>query len=275
MTRDALEALEAQLDRAVDRVSLPRVAGLLARDAARGYRLPGYGVVFVLTPRALPGDGRNVLVHVTPRRHTGPRAQRSAAPDEDEPAGDRDARAARDHPAERDRAGAPGRRAGHGAHRPRPADASHRTGRDAGSAAGLGRGSADSTSGERRAATAEAAPRNPAGAGRGAAAAATAVEVLVRERRDPRRAHAPGDDRRRATRRSSRPSRATRRACRGCGRRSTSRSPSTSSCPTRSPRTHAPSARCVVRARVADIEARARAAIGPDEFRRRVEVIEY
>ena len=85
VTRDALEALEAQLDRAVDRVSLPRVAGLLARDAARGYRLPGYGIVFVLTPRALPGDGRNVLVHVTPRRHTGPRAQPSAAPDEESP----------------------------------------------------------------------------------------------------------------------------------------------------------------------------------------------
>jgi hypothetical protein len=82
VTREALEALEAQLDRAVDRVSLPRVAGLLARDAARGYRLPGYGIVFVLTPRALPGDGRSVLVHVTPRRHTGPRAQPSAPDDE-------------------------------------------------------------------------------------------------------------------------------------------------------------------------------------------------
>jgi hypothetical protein len=65
--REALEVLEARLDRAVDRVSLPRVAGLLARDAARGYRLPGYGVVFVLTPRALPGERHRVLVHVTPR----------------------------------------------------------------------------------------------------------------------------------------------------------------------------------------------------------------
>lgn len=69
VTREALASLEAQLDRAVDRVSLPRVAGLLARDAARGYRLPGYGVVFVLTPRALPREGRDVLVHVTPRQH--------------------------------------------------------------------------------------------------------------------------------------------------------------------------------------------------------------
>jgi hypothetical protein len=65
--RETLELLEARLDRAVDRVSLPRVAGLLARDAARGYRLPGYGVVFVLTPRALPGERHHVLVHVAPR----------------------------------------------------------------------------------------------------------------------------------------------------------------------------------------------------------------
>jgi hypothetical protein len=84
VTREALEALEAQLDRAVDRVSLPRVAGLLARDAARGYRLPGYGVVFVLTPRVLPGDGRSVLFHLaTPRHRAGPRTQRSEAPDDE------------------------------------------------------------------------------------------------------------------------------------------------------------------------------------------------
>jgi hypothetical protein len=54
--RDGLEALEARLDRAVDRVSLPHAARLLGRaEVARGYRLPGYGLVLVLTPRALPG----------------------------------------------------------------------------------------------------------------------------------------------------------------------------------------------------------------------------
>ena len=55
--RDGLETLEARLDRAVDRVSLPHAARLLGRaEVARGYRLPGYGLVLVLTPRALPGD---------------------------------------------------------------------------------------------------------------------------------------------------------------------------------------------------------------------------
>jgi hypothetical protein len=54
--REGLEALEARLDRAVDRVSLPHAARLLGRaEVARGYRLPGYGLVLVLTPRALPG----------------------------------------------------------------------------------------------------------------------------------------------------------------------------------------------------------------------------
>jgi hypothetical protein len=54
--RDGLETLEARLDRAVDRVSLPHAARLLGRaEVARGYRLPGYGLVLVLTPRALPG----------------------------------------------------------------------------------------------------------------------------------------------------------------------------------------------------------------------------
>jgi len=36
---------------------VPRPALLLGRAATRGYRLPGYGIVFVLSPRALPGDG--------------------------------------------------------------------------------------------------------------------------------------------------------------------------------------------------------------------------
>jgi hypothetical protein len=57
---EGLETLEARLDRAVDRVSLPHAARLLGRaELARGYRLPGYGLVLVLTPRALPGgEGR-------------------------------------------------------------------------------------------------------------------------------------------------------------------------------------------------------------------------
>src|SRR5574340_1255136 len=54
--RAGLDALEASLDRAVNRVSLPQVARLLGRAAARGYRLPGYGVVLVLPPRSLPGS---------------------------------------------------------------------------------------------------------------------------------------------------------------------------------------------------------------------------
>ena len=54
--REGLEAIEAQLARAVDRVSLPHGARLLGRvESARGYRLPGYGIVLVLTPRMLPG----------------------------------------------------------------------------------------------------------------------------------------------------------------------------------------------------------------------------
>jgi hypothetical protein len=62
LPRDGIEALETQLDRAVDLVSLPRPVALLGREAARGYRLPGYGVVFVLTPRTLPGfDGLDAL----------------------------------------------------------------------------------------------------------------------------------------------------------------------------------------------------------------------
>jgi hypothetical protein len=55
--RGAIESLEARLDRAVSRVSAPQPGVLLGRaDSSRGYRLPGYGVVFVLAPRALPGD---------------------------------------------------------------------------------------------------------------------------------------------------------------------------------------------------------------------------
>lgn len=61
--REGIEALEAQLDRAVDRVSVPQLLPLVGRPgSARGYRLPGYGLVIVLSPRALPGpEGLDVL----------------------------------------------------------------------------------------------------------------------------------------------------------------------------------------------------------------------
>ena len=61
--REDLEAVEATVARAVDRVSLPHAARLLGRvESARGYRLPGYGVVLVLTPRTLPGDDGQIYV---------------------------------------------------------------------------------------------------------------------------------------------------------------------------------------------------------------------
>jgi hypothetical protein len=71
--REELEAVEAVVARAVDRVSLPHAARLLGRvESARGYRLPGYGVVLVLTPRTLPGDEGHVYV----LRGDGPRHRR-------------------------------------------------------------------------------------------------------------------------------------------------------------------------------------------------------
>jgi hypothetical protein len=65
-SRDGIEALEDNLDAAADRVSTPQLMPLLGRPgSARGYRLPGYGVVVVLAPRMLPGD--DVLKVVRPR----------------------------------------------------------------------------------------------------------------------------------------------------------------------------------------------------------------
>jgi hypothetical protein len=61
--REGIEAVEAQIARAVDRVSLPHAARLLGRaESARGYRLPGYGLVLVLTPRMLPGGEGQIYV---------------------------------------------------------------------------------------------------------------------------------------------------------------------------------------------------------------------
>jgi len=69
--REELEAVEATISRAVDRVSLPHAARLLGRvESARGYRLPGYGVVLVLTPRTLPGgEGHVYVLHGGAPRH--------------------------------------------------------------------------------------------------------------------------------------------------------------------------------------------------------------
>jgi hypothetical protein len=67
--REELEAVEATIARAVDRVSLPHAARLLGRvESARGYRLPGYGVVLLLTPRTLPGgDGQIYVLRGAPK----------------------------------------------------------------------------------------------------------------------------------------------------------------------------------------------------------------
>jgi hypothetical protein len=76
-SRGGIAALEARLDRAVDRVSVPHAGQLLGRaTSARGYRLPGYGVVFVLTPRALPSRDQGVFVfHSSNPRHRVMRLQ--------------------------------------------------------------------------------------------------------------------------------------------------------------------------------------------------------
>jgi hypothetical protein len=69
-SREEIEAVEATIARAVDRVSLPHAARLLGRaESARGYRLPGYGVVLVLTPRTLPGgEGQIYVMRGAPKR---------------------------------------------------------------------------------------------------------------------------------------------------------------------------------------------------------------
>jgi hypothetical protein len=84
-SREALEAVEATVARAVDRVSLPHAAPLLGRpDSARAYRLPGYGIVLVLTPRTLPGGEGQIYVFHGPN-HRRARAV-VAAPSNGEPA---------------------------------------------------------------------------------------------------------------------------------------------------------------------------------------------
>ncbi len=75
-SREELEAVEATVAHAVDRVSLPHAARLLGRiESARGYRLPGYGLVLVLTPRTLPGgEGQIYVVHGGAPKHRRPLA---------------------------------------------------------------------------------------------------------------------------------------------------------------------------------------------------------
>lgn len=90
LARESLELFEAQLDRAVGQVSRPATGAVLGRaESARGYHLPGYGAVFVLTPRVLPREG-NVLAfrqrtspRVSAQIHIETRVEGSGGPDEE------------------------------------------------------------------------------------------------------------------------------------------------------------------------------------------------
>jgi len=74
-SREELETVEKTVARAVDRVSLPHAARLLGRiESARGYRLPGYGLVLVLTPRTLPGEEGQIYVVRGGPPHRRPRS---------------------------------------------------------------------------------------------------------------------------------------------------------------------------------------------------------
>jgi hypothetical protein len=67
-SREELEAVEATVARAVDRVSLPHAAPLLGQpEPARAYRVPGYGIVLVLAPRTLPGGEGRIYVFNGPK----------------------------------------------------------------------------------------------------------------------------------------------------------------------------------------------------------------
>jgi hypothetical protein len=60
---EGTESLELGLERAVARVSAPHARRLLGEaGTTRGYRLPGYGVVFVLPPRALSGEPATLVL---------------------------------------------------------------------------------------------------------------------------------------------------------------------------------------------------------------------
>jgi len=76
--REEMESFEERLEQAVSRVSTPHAGILLGRaSGSRGYRLPGYGIVFVLTPRALPGERAVFVVRHGPGpAGTGVRVER-------------------------------------------------------------------------------------------------------------------------------------------------------------------------------------------------------
>jgi len=66
--RPEMDGFAAALDAAVRRVSRPAPALLAGREGARGYRLPGFGVLFVLSPRALPSPSqRSIAEHEAAR----------------------------------------------------------------------------------------------------------------------------------------------------------------------------------------------------------------
>jgi hypothetical protein len=75
-SREGLAALEARLNAAADRVSVPQLLPVLGRaSSARSYRLPGFGVVVVLAPRVLPGSGDVFKVLRAPRHRVRAEAQ--------------------------------------------------------------------------------------------------------------------------------------------------------------------------------------------------------
>jgi hypothetical protein len=86
--RERMESLEERLEQAVTKVSVSHAGILLGRtSASRGYRLPGYGVVFVLTPRALPGDEAVYVLRGHPRPgrvHPGPHREAVGSDEVDE-----------------------------------------------------------------------------------------------------------------------------------------------------------------------------------------------
>jgi hypothetical protein len=82
-TREGFDELGQALEAAVRRVSPPSGLLPILRGASRGYRLPGFGVVFVLPPRRLPAaraeKARPSPGEAIPRaRAAAPRAERSS-----------------------------------------------------------------------------------------------------------------------------------------------------------------------------------------------------
>jgi hypothetical protein len=77
--RPGLRAFEDVLDRAVSRVSRMSVSFFFpAAEASHGYRLPGYGAVFIVPARALPPGRRTINVR---RFDSNPPALVSEGPD--------------------------------------------------------------------------------------------------------------------------------------------------------------------------------------------------